>query len=229
MAAYHAERWIEQAVESVRAQEPLADWRFELRIGVDACNETAAVLRRMEQPYWRPRENVGAYVLRNSLIALGPADCYAIFDADDVMCPAYLRTLIPHAWPDRIAGPARQTINADGELIERHRVRRWEGGVFVIGTAALERLGGYRAWPVAADSDLMWRAKDMGIRVRSVHSADGGALLLRRRHHHQVTRSRTVGIGTPFRRSLSTEGRRLREAGELFVHPETRKLYPWPA
>ena len=109
VAAYHAQKWIKPCIASIRSQVLPPGWTLDLRIGVDGCAETAAALTRMKESYYLAPDNVGTYVLRNSLIGLGPADCYTIFDADDEMLPTYLATGIMGAGSNGLAGAARSS------------------------------------------------------------------------------------------------------------------------
>lgn len=93
-AAYRAQKYIGDMIRSFNEQHPLEGWTYELRIGVDGCPDTCVELDRLRVPYWFSDRNVGAYVIRNSLILLDHADIYTVFDSDDVMKPDYLKRSI---------------------------------------------------------------------------------------------------------------------------------------
>jgi hypothetical protein len=167
--------------------------------------------------YWSPA-NVGPYMVRNALMRRH-ADCWAIFDADDVMPPEYLRVLVPMADPDAIAGSARIHVDANLIPITRNRLP-WQNGAAVFSGEAMRRLGSFRPWRFAADADATYRATKLGIRQRRAHSVT----YLRRRHGASLTMLPDVGAHSRARNTLKAEGRRLADAGELHVAPVCAEL-----
>jgi glycosyltransferase involved in cell wall biosynthesis len=219
MAAWQAQEWIRECVQSIKSQEMPPGWAVDLRIGVDGCAATADAIAAMDQPYYWTPKNVGAYVLRNSLVAAGPADCYAIFDADDLMFGGYLATLIKDAGSDGIAGAGRRTINRKGIMLRRG-YSRYHSGVCMISAAAWHRLGGYRDYRIAADADLILRAKLLGIPVYSRNRP----LFARRRHARSLTQAAPTKFGSVARKAVIAECLALRRAGNLSVTPKTCAL-----
>jgi glycosyltransferase involved in cell wall biosynthesis len=212
MAAHGASRWIADCLASIRAQKMPDGWSRALRIGVDGCRKTAATLDSLGVPYYLSEKNVGTYVMRNSLIAMRPADCYAIFDADDIMCDDYLRTLIALAGLDGIGGSARRTINGRGQL-SGNTVGRFHSGVCGISHGAWTALGAYRPERLASDVDFMARAELLKIPVRRTSFP----LYLRRRHAASLTQADATGIGSKVRKDIVAGHRRLRATGGLVV------------
>lgn len=218
IAAWKAQRWIGECLKSVRGQRGMASWRIEVRVAVDGCEATSAELRRLGVPHWWSATNVGPYILRNTLIERQPADCYAIFDADDIMRPTYLERTVRMARPHGIAGAARSTINERGRIIARRS--RYQHGVSVIMHEAWKRVGGYRSYRVAADADLVARALALGVRVRAIPHP----LYLRRRHADGLTIAPETRLGSDFREAVKEDFARRIAARELVVVPETVPL-----
>lgn len=219
MAAYKANpTWIRKAIESIEKQLPRPGWEYELRIGVDGCEKTSEILLELGEPHWYSPENVGPYLIRNSLILEAPADAYAPFDCDDVMKRSYLRDVL--AWTGTgIAGAGRTTVNGDGRTLRRRS--RFSGGVCIISQAAWEKLGGYRPWPMAADHDLIIRAEKLRIRVKRVKEP----LYYRRKHPTSLTQSPETKIGSPIRDEFWERAKALTEKGvDLCVTPKTVDL-----
>lgn len=219
VAAWKAARYILEALESIDAQQPRPGWTYELRVGVDGCEETSRFLLRAARPHMFSQANVGPYVMRNSLIELAPASAYAVFDADDVMRPEYLTTLLDWTGAHGIAGGARTQMDEHGRILNR-RVG-YRGGVGIISAEAWGKLGGYRAWPMAADHDLVLRARAMKIPVIPVNKA----LYHRRVHPSALTQRPDTGFKSSIRRDFGNRARRLtREGRGLYVHPATTPL-----
>ena len=76
IAAYNCPAYIMDCVQSIRGQRPAPGWQLDVRIGVDGCTRTADVLRKNKVPFYWSEKNHGAYIIRNSLIHLRPADAY---------------------------------------------------------------------------------------------------------------------------------------------------------
>ena len=209
-AGKNAQRFIKECVEGIRAQVLPAGWTLDLRFGVDACPATSAALTEQGIPHWTSDAQVGAYVMRNSLVALRPAHAYAIFDCDDVMKPRYLEWAC-HAYPDKITGASRE---------ENGTRRPWVHGVATFGHKAWEKLGGYRAWVCLADSDMIRRAQMLGI---TRHRSEP-ALYFRRMHASSLIHSKDTGIGSPLRREMQKAIERGILKRDLVVVPVTTPL-----
>jgi len=162
VAAYKAAPYIGEMIQSFDALKKLDGWEWEIRIGVDACPETARELEILGIDYWFSPENVGAYVIRNSLIAKGRADCYAIFDADDIFEPDYLFKLIPHAVKHGFSCSHKIVFNEKG-ILETNR--RFGGGIPVFTHEVLEKLGGFKSDRVSSDLDFTLRAMQSGVEI----------------------------------------------------------------
>lgn len=203
VAAYRtSEAWLTECVDAIRAQEPLDGWEYELRIGVDGCDDTAAALDRMGQAYQYSEENVGPYLIRNALIQGSPAEAYAIFDADDVMDPSYLRSLIPKAMPGAIAGAARREMDAGGKVVRSRQ--SYINGICLLSHVAWQKVGGYRPWRIAADHDLVQRAQAMRITIHR-HTEPSYS---RRAHAGSLTHHPETGFRSRARKNMKRESQR---------------------
>lgn len=217
VAAYRADpEWLFECVDSVLVQEPLEGWRWDLRVGVDGCEATAKILSGLGLEFdWSPI-NVGPYLIRNSLALKTPADAFAVFDADDTMDPTYLRTLVPLA-EGGIAGGARRKIDAGGRVLSRSM--GFAHGPCVISADAWAWLGGYAAWRIAADMNLIQRATAQGIEVRK-HVA---AIYSKREHPNQLTQGE-LGMQSHARILVKKTSKQAVAAGELWIDPVTVPL-----
>jgi hypothetical protein len=218
VAAYRAESWIGECLDSIEGQEPLDGWRYETRIGVDGCLDTARALKERGTPFWWSAANVGPYLIRNALMR-APADAFAIFDADDVMYPAYLATLLP-LMGDGIVGTARIGMDEDGNVGDDPKVYPHLHGVGVFSAAAIEKIGGFRPWRIRADADAWLRAKVLKVPI----TKHDEPLFMRRSHPGSLTNSPTTGMRTRERKDRARESKRLTRKGHLRVVPEYARL-----
>lgn len=162
VAAFKAAPYIGEMLQSFEKQKKINGWEYEIRIGVDACGETARELDILGIEYYKTESNVGAYVVRNSLIALGHSDIYTIFDADDIMEPDYLSRMIPLTEKHGFAS-SHKLVFKDGDIINSNM--GYGGGICFFTHELLEKLGGFSADRVSSDLDFTLRAMQSGIEI----------------------------------------------------------------
>jgi hypothetical protein len=220
VAAYRAQSWILNCVKSIRAQKPLDGWQYDIRIGVDGCKNTELVLQRAGISYYRSRVNVGTYIMANSLIALGPADIYSRFDADDYMLPNYLRTVIPVALQYGIACAGHRF----GHKYSKPRV-----GQVTFTEATLAALGGFHAYRCHCDRDFARRAALAGLDIQGMRHDPRlqTALFVRGIDGRSLTHNPKLGHKSKYRREVKRRLQALRNAGQIRVEPQTTEIIKW--
>lgn len=229
LTAYQASAWVLDAVQSIQASASAlpAGVTVDLRIGVDACDTTARVLAAAGVGYYRPAENVGTYVLRNSLALVAPADAYVMFDADDLMRLPFLPTVARALETSAYVGPGR--VDSDMRGGPRH-VKPYAHGVCAVRHDLWTALGGYHAERYAADQDLCLRATDCaGVWIpRDVAETP---LYVRRRHPDSLSQHPDTNGGARVRRHAQQRmaHRRLRGGGWCAAMPSTPLTYVVPS
>jgi hypothetical protein len=224
IAAYQAQaRWLVECIGSIEESAFQADVRLDIRVGVDGCQQTATYLDDLITPYWWSPVNVGPYVMRNSLIALAPADAFVAFDADDVMLTTYFSTVLPLLRPYALVGPSRLECDEHLTRIERKPYRH---GVCAFRAELLGRLGGYKAERLAADVDFIARARTVGI----VPHVTKESCYLRRRHSASLTHAVGTAKGSATREEARRrmERQRLSAGHRVYVEPVTTPLVRMP-
>lgn len=220
IAAYNADKYILECYNSVKNQIPLEGYSVEVRIGVDGCQKTADVLRRAGIPFYWSEKNVGAYIMRNSLIYLKPADVYSYFDADDVMHPAYLFNTMFHITRQGASAVMTAKINCNEKLKPIQGARIEYGGAITFTNDVLNSLGGFYGVRCAADSDFMARVKMAGYEIKEISEP----LYYRRRHSESLTKKSDTGIGSQYRRKVWKDMCEKREQGIIKIKPTVIKL-----
>lgn len=219
IAAYNADKYIIECYNSVKNQIPLEGYSVDVRIGVDGCQKTADVLRKNNIPFYWSDKNVGAYIMRNSLIYLEPADVYSYFDADDAMLPNHCQKNL--SMMESCHAVMTGKIQTDSALVALHKNPRIErGGAITFDAFALAAVGGFCRWRVAGDTDFMERLEMAGIRIYKCNVAT----YLRRRHPGAVTRSKVYGIRTEYRNHAWAEMTAQRNKGVVKIRPTIIKL-----
>ena len=216
IAAYNADKYILECYNSVKNQIPLEGYSVEIRIGVDGCQKTADVLRKNNIPFYWSEKNVGAYIMRNSLIALGKADYYSYFDADDCMMPEYMSKSL-QGNHDAIM-TAKINCNENLKPIQGARIEK--GGAITFTHDILNSLGGFYGVRCAADTDFMYRIAMAGFQIKEITEP----LYYRRRHSESLTKKSDTGIGSPYRKKVWNLMCEKREQGIIKIKPTVIKL-----
>jgi glycosyltransferase involved in cell wall biosynthesis len=220
IAAYNADKYILDCYGSVKNQIPLEGWSVDIRIGVDGCQKTADVLRRAGIPFYWSEKNVGAYITRNSLIYLSPADVYSYFDADDEMFDDYLARQLLLFDTKNIQACMTAKINCDEKLKPIQGARIEYGGAITFSNDILDALGGFYGVRCAADSDFMSRIKMAGYEIKEIAEP----LYYRRRHSESLTKKADTAWRSPYRNKVWKMMTEKREQGIIKIKPTIIKL-----
>jgi glycosyltransferase involved in cell wall biosynthesis len=217
IAAYNVPEYIMQCVNSVKNQIPTAGWEYDLRIGVDGCKKTADVLRKNKIPFYYSYNNVGAYVMRNSLIYLRPADLYCYFDADDAMFPEFLNTCLCNF--NDVIMPGKFQCNEKMQPIKKIPIVE-SGGAICFTNIVLNHLGGFYNARCAADTDFMHRCEMAGYKIHKIQQG----LYKRRRHNKSLTMSGKTIHGGAYRKEVWKQMTVDRQKGIIKITPRTTAL-----
>lgn len=198
IAAYKAERWLEQCIQSVQAQRLPAGVALEILVGVDGCASSLAVAKRLVagnmKVFYSP-ENNGPFVTFNTLMRFASGEWICRFDADDVMHPDFLAeqlrrlggdvnmTLTWSIFTDECLQPTSIILAHDDYRPARGEHRRGGEGCFVLERQVWGRLGGFRPWRCGADTDFRDRVIASGLNISVVEKF----LSYRRVHENSLT------------------------------------------
>lgn len=241
VAARRAEPWLAGCIDAVLDQRLPPGWSLEILLGVDACNATLEVAKTCEDPrlqrFHFPQQ-VGPYVIFNTLMRHAGGDLLCRFDADDVMLDDFLEsqiracesgTDITRTWftfTDPNLNPTDHVLAheayhppgglstrpADGQLVFARRV--WDG------------IGGFRAWPCGADTEFAIRARLSGYRTQIIERH----LYLRRSHAASLTAHPDTNFKSQMRNRLSDitqkhEAAIMNDEMDAFVPPQCADAY----
>jgi glycosyltransferase involved in cell wall biosynthesis len=191
MAAYNAEDYLHEALESVFAQH----WQpFEVILVDDgSVDRTAEIAKSFAAVHYVNQESAGAAAARNTAAALAKGSFVANFDADDLLPPTRLTVqanhLIEHPdvgcvlgrqeWINAPSSFPRDTVygDVDGIPLSSAMFRR----------EVLAALGGYdTAFAVGEDTDVLIRMRERGIEYTVLPDI----VLYRRYHEGSLSSSR---------------------------------------
>ncbi|MGI9276306.1 MAG: glycosyltransferase family 2 protein [Endozoicomonas sp.] len=210
IAAFQAESWLQDCLDSVLKQSLPTAWQMEVLLGVDGCRKTLEAARSYNDPRIRIlylSHNRGTYITFNTLMQHATGDLICRFDADDVMLEGFLSQQIPILESGKDI-TMTWSIYTDAELkptshVLAHEVyhpknglnRRGTEGQFIIWRYVWEALGGFRAWRCGADTEFFIRLGHAGFR----HTVVEDFLYLRRTHHQSLTTDSRTNFQSPRR------------------------------
>jgi glycosyltransferase involved in cell wall biosynthesis len=216
VAAYNTEKYIMECVNSILNQDKIDGWEIDLRIGIDSCEKTASVLTKNKIKFYWSEKNVGAYILRNSLLYLDNADMYGYFDSDDCMFKNYCKKTI-EANADAVMS-AKINCNENLKPIQGARIE--SGGAITFTHSVLQAIGGFYGVRCAADTDFMYRIGMAGYNIHEINEP----LYYRRRHSESLTKKSDTGIGSPYRKKAWAMMTEKREQGIIKIKPTVIEL-----
>lgn len=214
ITAYKAEQYILETLNSFKEQQIPTDWNIKYFIGVDACVDTANLLKKNNISYYSASENVGTYVLTNSLIkeALShDVDAFLRFDSDDIPCEKFLVNGIRHLENAGVVQPYR--IECDENLTQKSSSKIADGSVF-FNLHALSLLGGYSHYRVACDGFFTRRAKKLNL-TKQIES--DLPTYLYRRVSGSLTKTQSTGDGSPYRKDVKSQMRKEFKSGKYKI------------
>lgn len=204
VTAYRSQDFVGECLDSI--YDVMSSWTgdWELIIGVDGCKPTRREV--MSYPlganasvYWFD-ENYGTYPVSNTLLSLRHHPVFVRFDSDDIMLPPFSIYLSGVNDCEVLRFPYRSfTKDGDGRTHIRSGNVQYTCGVVAISPPVLDRVGGYRDWRCAADTDLMHRATLAKCKVTKPDDVFGLAML-RRRHDAALTYMADTGGRSDLRR-----------------------------
>ena len=161
IAAYEAEDFIEETLESIYKQQNV-NLPFEILIGIDHCQSTLEKVLSLRQKYPKMRifmmdSNTGPYTVYNSLFDEVQFEYIHIFGADDIMLPGMLSGIsqyIPEY--DFISSKFEMFIEGT-DYVPYPDTIGVAAGVMTFNHKFLESVGGYKPWRFSGDSEMRIR------------------------------------------------------------------------
>ena len=146
-------------------------------------------------------ENVGTYVAANTLIGLAHGSLITRFDADDLMLPGRLLSMVRAMLQD----PELDAVNTRWKRMDENMdevlrlVPSAPDGTWMYRRSSWDKaIGGFRSWPCAADTDSLDRGAANGLKYCVVPEYT----YLRRQHPESLTQKSDTGIGSSTRKRL---------------------------
>lgn len=183
--AYKAIKYIDECIASIKGD-------CEILIGVDACEETYNHIKHLENVYYF-KENVGPYVIKNTLVDQAKYDSILFFDSDDVMAPGTIEKVteilsskdyVKLSYIDFIKKPLLSGIV-------------YSNAVIGIKKDVFNSINGFYPWRCSADTELVNRLKHNNFSCKTILNV----CYYRRLHKDNLTVRKETGHGSPIRKT----------------------------
>jgi glycosyltransferase involved in cell wall biosynthesis len=170
---------------------------IELLIGVDACQETLHHIKTKEYPdfvkFYYFNENVGPYVIKNSLLNITNSENILFFDSDDIITPDTIPNIINNLSKNDCVLLSFQTMTNN---IVNNDELNFAAGVFAIKKDLILKMNGFEPWKVSADSEFI---KRLHKHTTKIHNLDTLGFYYRQ-HPNSLTKRRDTGMTSKLRR-----------------------------
>lgn len=191
---YKNTEYIDECINSIL--ESSENLNVELLIGIDACEETLNHIKTKEYPdfikFYYFNENVGPYLIKNSLVNKTSSDNILFFDSDDILLKPTLTTIVKNIQKYECVKLKLQ--NYTNNTITKNNVNYGEG-VFAINKQLFLSMNGFEPWRVAADSDFMGRLYSRRLRIYHIPEVS----FYYRQHSTSLTKRSDTGMSSQLR------------------------------
>jgi glycosyltransferase involved in cell wall biosynthesis len=226
IAAYTAEKFIGEALESILMQNIPEGYKLDVIVGVDGCDETwnaVCALNYENVRYLKMESNQGTYITFNTMMMYTNADLIVRFDADDIMLQDYLANqidfltnnqdvAITRTWSiytDLNNRPIKAGLENDTFTAENGESKKVAAGQFMMRKEVWKQLGGFKSWRCSADSEFLVRARFFGFKMEEIEHFG----YLRRMHANSLTQRKDTAIKSDIRQSYAAIIHANREQG----------------
>lgn len=176
---------------------------FEILVGIDKCEKTLKFAQEkifdFRIKFFYFDENVGPYVIKNTLSEISKTENLIFFDSDDVMSDNMVSKIFDSLTKYECIKPMyhdfRGEINYDDPKYKTYSNLFGEG-VFGIKKHIFLRFNGFEGWRCAADSDFMVRTQKNGVTFKRIEET----LFYRRIHENGLTTNPETNYGSKLRK-----------------------------
>jgi glycosyltransferase involved in cell wall biosynthesis len=182
--AYKATKYIDECLASLPGAEIL--------VGIDRCKETFDhFLDKTDIKTFYFTENVGPFVIKNTLIDEASHDKILFFDSDDILVEGVLDRIEKAL--DDVDYVKLNYINFTGKI--NNKGHKMNDAVIAINRPIFNELNGFQAWRCGADTEF---AKRLEFNKKK-HIVLDDVAYYRRLHNNNLTLRKETGHGSPIR------------------------------
>ncbi len=196
---YNVLNYLTECLDSVLTS--IKDLNVEILVGIDGCKKTLSYIQdskfdpRIRFYYFN--QNVGPYIVKNSLSLISNSDYLMFFDSDDIMKEELVQDIIRYKSTHKLIKPMYIDFNEEVKNInlEKSNANTYGEGVFGIEKKLFLDMNGFEGWRCAADSDLMNRLYKNNVKL--IHTKSLG--FYRRVHKNSLTQHPDTNLSSQMR------------------------------
>lgn len=170
---------------------------IEILVGIDNCEKTFNYVNSKNWDnsivFYYFENNVGPYVVKNSLISESGSDKIIFFDSDDVMCDNMIDYIFDNLNTYRFVRP--KMFEFIDVITESMKLGEHACGVIGIDKNLFLEYNGYEPWPCGADSEFLNRMSKNNITCFKSENE----LMYRRIHNSSLTKKDETSLLSPLR------------------------------
>lgn len=193
---YNTPEYLHECLKSIL--ESVKNLKCEILIGIDGCKKTLGLVKgevfdeRIRFFYFK--DNVGPYIIKNSLSNISSSGYLIFFDSDDIMKEEFIQFVINEKPKYSLLKP--KYLDFTDKINPIIKTSRTYGeGVFAINKKLFLEFNGFEGWKCAADSELMGRLYKN--KVKLTHSKE--ICFYRRKHPESLTMHHETGMKSKMR------------------------------
>lgn len=214
---YDNVEFIEECLQSIKTA--FARYKYEILLGIDDCERTMSridMLRKYTTRIYKSKENVGPYVIKNSLSQIAEGSHLVFFDSDDIMDKSFGQLLASQVSNKYIRFPYKNFRPADG-IRWKSGIKLYDcaleyaEGVFSIDKQLFYELGGFKPWRCAADTEFLQRTNGLEIGFNIMKNI----AFYRRIHDKNLTISPKTGLKSDLRKEYTEQINMMIEAKDF--------------
>lgn len=219
--AYNAQDFIEECLDSIQNQIYFKDFNdYEILVGIDNCEKTKEKLLSIRDKYKNLRifwmeKNKGTYITKNTLVTLSKYNIIQFFDSDDIMLPDMIHNSVNLSNKYDLVIHKSESIKEINGCYERTGSTGHPGGVLCFKKNILEKLGSFKPWVCAADTEFMNRADRIFNNIKT-----NDVQFLYRAHLNSLTSSKETGRYSVKRKEYAKIINSNRSNTDIYVKPE---------
>lgn len=163
ISAFKIDKYFFKMIKEFNNQKLPDGWKLKVFIGVDGCISTKKLLDLNNINYFYSKNNVGTYIISNSLIYEAQKqefDVLVRFDSDDMPQKNFLYNGLKYV--SKYGYVRAACLKVDEKFLPITKKLDFAQGVFFIKNETLELVGGFNEYRVEGDTDLMERLNILG-------------------------------------------------------------------
>jgi glycosyltransferase involved in cell wall biosynthesis len=194
---YNTPEYLDECLNSILMS--IDDLNCEILVGIDGCQKTLDYVKSksfdVRFKFYFFNENVGPYVIKNSLVKISKSDKIMFFDSDDIIVSETISKVIKLLDSNDLVKLMFSEFHTSEHLVNKQTLSYGEG-VFGINKNIFLNKNGFRNWRCAADSDFMSRLYIDNVKISSINDVS----FYRRVHKNSLTMSDDTGLSSALRR-----------------------------